>query len=100
MYRSEGFALVGYDIPGCVEDGARMLWENSSVVVAVVVAHPDLENRHFSSFITKSVLPECADQSVSSSDCRRLYVRQQIRLTQNLISKRVEKTTKNDKKQV
>ena len=38
--RSEGFALTGYDIPGCVEDGAWMLWENSSV--AVVVAHPDL----------------------------------------------------------
>ena len=42
-HRSEGFALTGYDIPGCVEDGAWMLWENSSVVVAVVVvavAHP------------------------------------------------------------
>ena len=42
LCRSEGFALTGYDIPGCVEDGAWMLWENSSVaVVAVaVVAHP------------------------------------------------------------
>ena len=40
-YRSEGFALTGYDIPGCMEDGAWMLWENSSVVVAVV-AHPGL----------------------------------------------------------
>ena len=42
-YRSEGFALTGYDIPGCVEDGAWMLWENSSVVVAAVavaVARP------------------------------------------------------------
>ena len=39
--RSEGFILTGYDIPGCVEDGAWMLWENSSVV-AVVVAHPGL----------------------------------------------------------
>ena len=41
--RSEGFALTGYDIPGCMEDGAWMLWENSSVAVAVaaaVVAHP------------------------------------------------------------
>ena len=38
---SEGFALTGYDIPGCMEDGARMLWENSSVAVVVVaVAHP------------------------------------------------------------
>ena len=36
--RSEGFALTGYDIPGCVEDGAWMLWENSSVAVVVVVA--------------------------------------------------------------
>ena len=45
----QGFALTGYDIPGCVEDGARMLWENSSVaavaaaVAAAAVAHPDLE---------------------------------------------------------
>ena len=41
--RSEGFALTGYDIPGCVDDGAWMLWGNSSVV-AVVVAHQDLGN--------------------------------------------------------
>ena len=25
LYRSGGFALTGYDIPGCVEDGAWML---------------------------------------------------------------------------
>ena len=43
-YRSEGFALTGYDIPGCMEDGAWMLLENSSVVVAAAVAHLDLEN--------------------------------------------------------
>ena len=67
---------MGYDIPGCVEDGAWMLWENSSVVVvAVVVALPDLENGHFSSFITESALPECADRSVSSSGCRRFILR-------------------------
>ena len=45
-YRSEGLALTGYDIPGCVDDGAWMLWENSSVVVVaavVAVAHPGLE---------------------------------------------------------
>ena len=46
-YRSEGFALTGYDIAGCMEDGARMLWENSSVVVVaagiVAVAHLDFE---------------------------------------------------------
>ena len=42
--RSEGFALMGYDIPGCVEDWAWMLCENSSVVAvaAAVVAHPGL----------------------------------------------------------
>ena len=43
-HRRGGFALTGYDIPGCVEDGAWMLWRNSSVVVAVVavLAHPGL----------------------------------------------------------
>ena len=46
--RSEGFALTGYDIPGCMEDGAWMLWENFSVVAAAAVAvaavaHPGLE---------------------------------------------------------
>jgi hypothetical protein len=35
--RSEGFALTRYVVPGCLEDGAWMLWENSSA--AVVVAH-------------------------------------------------------------
>ena len=38
--RSEGFALTGYDIPGRVEDGGWMLWENYSVAVVAVVAHP------------------------------------------------------------
>ena len=37
IYRSEGFALTGYVVPGCVEDGTWMLWENSSVVVVVAV---------------------------------------------------------------
>ena len=40
IYQSEGFALTGYDIPGCVEDGAWMLWENSSAAVVAIVAHP------------------------------------------------------------
>ena len=32
---------MGYVVPGCVEDGTWMLWENSSAVaVAVVLAHP------------------------------------------------------------
>ena len=70
-HQSEGFTLTGYDIPGCVEDGAWMLWENSSVAAAAV-AHPDLENGQLSVFITKSALPECADRWVSFSKCRRL----------------------------
>ena len=70
IYRSEGFALTGYDIPECVEDGAWMLWRNSSVVAAAAVAHLDLENGQFSSFIMTSALPECADRSVSSSEYR------------------------------
>ena len=54
-----------------MEDGAWMLWENSSVVAAAIaaaaaVAHPGLENGQFSSFVTESELPECADRSVSS----------------------------------
>ena len=51
-----------------MEDGAWMLWENSSVVAAAAVAHPDLENGQFSSFVTESELPECADRSVESSE--------------------------------
>ena len=72
FYRSEGFALTGYDIPGCVEDGAWMLWENSSIaaVAAAAVAQPDLGNGQLSVFITTSNLPECADRSVSSSEYR------------------------------
>ena len=42
-YRSEGFALTGYDIHGCMEDGAWMLWRNSSAVAVAAVAHPGLE---------------------------------------------------------
>ena len=42
--RSEGLALTGYDIPGCMEDGAWTLWRNSSAAVAAAaVAHPGLE---------------------------------------------------------
>ena len=53
FYRSEGFALTGYDIPGCVEDGAWMLWENSSVAVAAV-AHPGLGGTPRIRFFPKS----------------------------------------------
>ena len=38
VYRSEEFALTGYVVPGCVEDGTWMLWGNSSVVDVAVVA--------------------------------------------------------------
>ena len=38
IYVSEGLALTQDDIPGCVEDGAWMLWENYSVVAAAVAA--------------------------------------------------------------
>ena len=38
IYRSEAFALTGYVVPGCVEDGAWMIWENSSAVAIAVVA--------------------------------------------------------------
>ena len=73
IYRSEGFALTGYVVPGCVEDGAWMIWGNSSVAAAVAVADPDLGNGQLSGFITTPALPECADRSVSSSEYRRLY---------------------------
>ena len=35
--RSEGFALTGYAVLGCMEDEAWMLWENSAAVVVVAV---------------------------------------------------------------
>ena len=38
IYRSEGFALTGYVVPGCVEAGAWMILENS-FAAAAVVAH-------------------------------------------------------------
>ena len=68
------YIYYGICCPLVREGWAWMLWGNSSVVVAaaVAVAHLDLENGHFSSFITESALPECADRSVSSSEYRRL----------------------------
>ena len=39
--QTEEFALTGYIVPGRVEDGTWMLWENSSAAV-VAVAHPGL----------------------------------------------------------
>ena len=98
--RSEGCALTGYDIPGRMEDGAWMLWENSSVVVAVAaaaVAHLDLENCHFSSFITESELPECADRSVSSKRVPRKQFLGKVVVGKNQISKTVKQKLKTAK---
>ena len=66
--RSEGFALTGYDIPWCMEDGAWMPWENSSAAAAVAaaVAHPGLKKKI--EFHYGIGLPECADRSVQSSE--------------------------------
>ena len=36
--RSEGFALMEYVVPGCVEDGTWMLWGNSVAAAAVAAA--------------------------------------------------------------
>ena len=35
--------LTGYVVPGCVEDGTWMLWENSSAAVGVVLARSFLD---------------------------------------------------------
>ena len=37
IYQSEGLTITGYVVPGCVEDGAWMLWKKTVVVVAVLV---------------------------------------------------------------
>ena len=96
--RSEEFALTGYDIPGCVEDGAWMPWKNSSVVAAAVaaaVAHPDFENGHFLRFITESELPECADRSVSSKRVPPTQFSRKVVVGKIQISKKSWKMTKN-----
>ena len=89
-------ALTGYDIPGCVDDGAWMLWRNSSVAVVaavVAVAHPDLENGQFSSFVTESELPECADRSVSS---KRVPLEPELRTSCHKINSNMTKESKKD----
>ena len=45
LYLSEGFALTGYVVPGCVEDGAWMIWENSSVVAVLARSLLDMFGR-------------------------------------------------------
>ena len=54
LCRSEGFALTGYVVPGCVEDGTWMLWGNSSVV-AVVAAVVVLARYFLDNFSNKSL---------------------------------------------
>ena len=54
IYRSEGFALTGYVVPGCVEDGTWMLWENSSVVGVVAVVAAVLARYFLDNFSKKS----------------------------------------------
>ena len=80
---SEGFALTGFVVPGCVEDGAWVLWENYSVVVpAVVLARSCLDDvSKSSSFWVSSVfllLGTCVLKSVVFSNmsfCQRPYPR-------------------------
>ena len=83
-----------------MEDGAWMLWENSSVVVAVIVvvvavAHPDFENGHFLRFITESELPECADRPVSSKRVPPTQFSRKVVVGKNQISKKSWKMIKN-----
>ena len=50
--RSEGFTLTGYVVAGCLEDGASMLWENSSLIVVSVAVLA----RFFLDIFSRSVL--------------------------------------------
>ena len=99
MYRSQGFALKGYVVSGCVEDGAWMLLESSSVAVVVVavavvvVAHPGLGRSRLSVLlrlrrfqdarIDPSRLPSTAGTSFEKS-CRR--TKQIIKNVENIKS--------------
>ena len=73
IYRSEGLALTGYDIPGCVEDGA---WSSLDALGKFFRRRrrrrpPGFEKGAVIGLITTSALPGCADRSVSSSKYRR-----------------------------
>ena len=99
LYRSEVFALTGYDIPGCVEDGAWMLWENSSVVAAAVaaaaVAHPGLEKLfEFHYGIGPSGVRGSIRLVFRSTDARILLF---FLAGKNQISKNSQKRSKTDK---
>ena len=96
-YWSEGFALTGYDIPGCMEDGAWMLRENSSVVAAVVVAvaHPGLEKLlEFHYGIGPSGVRGSIRLVLRSTDARILSF---FPCRQNRISKNIQKRSKTAK---
>ena len=89
----------GYDIPGCVEDGAWMLWETSSVAVAAVavavaaVAHPDSGNGQLSFYY------EIGASGVRGSirlvfRVPKVILKNQISFKQTNINKRVKQTSK------
>ena len=42
IYLSEGFALMGYVVPGCGEDGAGMVWGNSSAAAVLARSFLDI----------------------------------------------------------
>ena len=102
-YRSEGFALTGYDIPGGVEDGAWMLWENSSAVAVVAtaaaaaVAHPGVEKLfEFHYGIGPSGVRGSIRLVFRSTDARILLF---SLVGKNQISKKQQKKIKNWQKQ-
>ena len=49
---------MGYDVPGCVEDGTWMLWENYSVAFAAV-AH----------FLLKQIIDKLSCRVVFHEEC-------------------------------
>ena len=68
LYRSEGFALTGYVVPGCVEDGTWMLWENSSVVAVVAAAVVVLALSFLDNFSKKSSFLDIFHQKLTFWD--------------------------------
>ena len=67
-HRSEGFALTGYVVPGCVEDGTWMLWENSSVVVVVAVVAAVLARYFLDNFSKKTSFLVIFDEKLTFGD--------------------------------
>ena len=54
--RSGEFALTGYVVPGCVENGAWMLWGNSSAAAVAVLARSFLDIQYSALSAEYSVL--------------------------------------------